>query len=169
MKENPIQTGWLKKKQNKNLWVLLKGKHSGRVSLQEIQGLRHHRNSVFLPLPLEYLIPRLEKREQLFPGYSRKKYPRITFEWSTLGHMTTFKTISLAGIKIQYCVDLYHFPTLRSGERGGRGTASPHELKVQGKGKIVSSEETRNVPVSYTHLTLPTIVEWCRSRWSPYH
>ena len=25
------------------------------------------------------------------------------------------------------------------------------------------------VPVSYTHLTLPTIVEWCRSRWSPYH
>ena len=23
--------------------------------------------------------------------------------------------------------------------------------------------------VSYTHLTLPTIVEWCRSRWSPYH
>ena len=24
-------------------------------------------------------------------------------------------------------------------------------------------------PVSYTHLTLPTIVEWCRSRWSPYH
>ena len=25
------------------------------------------------------------------------------------------------------------------------------------------------IPVSYTHLTLPTIVEWCRSRWSPYH
>ena len=24
-------------------------------------------------------------------------------------------------------------------------------------------------PVSYTHLTLPTIVRWCRSRWSPYH
>ena len=23
--------------------------------------------------------------------------------------------------------------------------------------------------VSYTHLTLPTIVRWCRSRWSPYH
>ena len=25
------------------------------------------------------------------------------------------------------------------------------------------------IAVSYTHLTLPTIVEWCRSRWSPYH
>ena len=25
------------------------------------------------------------------------------------------------------------------------------------------------VPVSYTHLTLPTIQHWCRSRWSPSH
>ena len=25
------------------------------------------------------------------------------------------------------------------------------------------------VPVSYTHLTLPTIQRSCRSRWSPYH
>ena len=24
-------------------------------------------------------------------------------------------------------------------------------------------------PVSYTHLTLPTITVRCRSRWSPYH
>ena len=24
-------------------------------------------------------------------------------------------------------------------------------------------------PVSYTHLTLPTIHYKCRSRWSPYH
>ena len=23
-------------------------------------------------------------------------------------------------------------------------------------------------PVSYTHLTLPTIQQWCSSRWSPY-
>ena len=23
--------------------------------------------------------------------------------------------------------------------------------------------------VSYTHLTLPTTIELCRSRWSPYH
>ena len=25
------------------------------------------------------------------------------------------------------------------------------------------------IPVSYTHLTLPTITSGCRSRWSPYH
>ena len=27
----------------------------------------------------------------------------------------------------------------------------------------------RHDPVSYTHLTLPTIHVECRSRWSPYH
>ena len=26
-----------------------------------------------------------------------------------------------------------------------------------------------NSPVSYTHLTLPTTLVKCRSRWSPYH
>ena len=26
-----------------------------------------------------------------------------------------------------------------------------------------------SIPVSYTHLTLPTNVSMCRSRWSPYH
>ena len=26
-----------------------------------------------------------------------------------------------------------------------------------------------DLPVSYTHLTLPTNVSMCRSRWSPYH
>ena len=25
------------------------------------------------------------------------------------------------------------------------------------------------MPVSYTHLTLPTKEDECRSRWSPYH
>ena len=30
-------------------------------------------------------------------------------------------------------------------------------------------EVTDMQPVSYTHLTLPTIVRECRSRWSPYH
>ena len=30
-------------------------------------------------------------------------------------------------------------------------------------------EELTPIPVSYTHLTLPTNVVLCRSRWSPYH
>ena len=28
---------------------------------------------------------------------------------------------------------------------------------------------SRSGPVSYTHLTLPTMMATCRSRWSPYH
>ena len=27
----------------------------------------------------------------------------------------------------------------------------------------------QRIPVSYTHLTLPTMIIRCRSRWSPYH
>ena len=29
--------------------------------------------------------------------------------------------------------------------------------------------KVRSYAVSYTHLTLPTTIGWCRSRWSPYH
>ena len=38
--------------------------------------------------------------------------------------------------------------------------------------KVFNSDEIvemASIPVSYTHLTLPTKLEWCRSRWSPYH
>ena len=38
----------------------------------------------------------------------------------------------------------------------------PHTVDVTGYGFDMLS-------VSYTHLTLPTTIGWCRSRWSPYH
>ena len=31
------------------------------------------------------------------------------------------------------------------------------------------TEATKSYAVSYTHLTLPTTLHECRSRWSPYH
>ena len=34
---------------------------------------------------------------------------------------------------------------------------------------ITSHVELHSMAVSYTHLTLPTILRSCRSRWSPYH
>ena len=42
------------------------------------------------------------------------------------------------------------------------------KFKVTNK---TNNSETFNSPVavSYTHLTLPTTIGWCRSRWSPYH
>ena len=36
--------------------------------------------------------------------------------------------------------------------------------------KVPSFRAALNItPVSYTHLTLPTTLHECRSRWSPYH
>ena len=35
--------------------------------------------------------------------------------------------------------------------------------------RVVGNIEASLAAVSYTHLTLPTMVEMCRSRWSPYH
>ena len=34
---------------------------------------------------------------------------------------------------------------------------------------IIGNMDSSVAPVSYTHLTLPTNVSMCRSRWSPYH
>ena len=36
-------------------------------------------------------------------------------------------------------------------------------------GELLTASLIALIAVSYTHLTLPTIVRWCRSRWSPYH
>ena len=35
--------------------------------------------------------------------------------------------------------------------------------------KKIAIPNIEKIPVSYTHLTLPTIQRSCRSRWSPYH
>ena len=51
--------------------------------------------------------------------------------------------------------------------REGRGRRLCTESECQEVGVGGAKVEVRTV--SYTHLTLPTIVEWCRSRWSPYH
>ena len=41
------------------------------------------------------------------------------------------------------------------------------DLAIINKTEEAEAEDPR--PVSYTHLTLPTIIRECRSRWSPYH
>ena len=47
-----------------------------------------------------------------------------------------------------------------------------HIAGTNGKGSTVNylrSILNAHGSVSYTHLTLPTIISVCRSRWSPYH
>ena len=42
-------------------------------------------------------------------------------------------------------------------------------VDLEKNGKIEFQYDIRGNAVSYTHLTLPTIIRECRSRWSPYH
>ena len=50
-------------------------------------------------------------------------------------------------------------------DHGGGADTQPEPAPQKG----VSMSSQGYVPVSYTHLTLPTIALLCRSRWSPYH
>ena len=65
--------------------------------------------------------------------------------------------------------DLIHL-NQRLLEKAGKGTVGvqyPEGLDVVVKQpqQILFGRES----VSYTHLTLPTTLHECRSRWSPYH
>ena len=40
---------------------------------------------------------------------------------------------------------------------------------AMGGGVLMAWVAITHVTVSYTHLTLPTKEDECRSRWSPYH
>ena len=61
----------------------------------------------------------------------------------------------------------------------GIGNGQSNNLALKGETSdgfdVAISYQNNNVfldkdsPVSYTHLTLPTILRSCRSRWSPYH
>ena len=48
-------------------------------------------------------------------------------------------------------------------------TATLQDRKPKNVSPVWVSVKDELPPVSYTHLTLPTIPRWCRSRWSPYH
>ena len=42
-------------------------------------------------------------------------------------------------------------------------------VRIEKFGAFVNLFDKTDAPVSYTHLTLPTTLHECRSRWSPYH
>ena len=44
-----------------------------------------------------------------------------------------------------------------------------HTVGVEGDGSPTRAYVMASATVSYTHLTLPTKEDECRSRWSPYH
>ena len=48
-------------------------------------------------------------------------------------------------------------------------TASMGHIRDLPASQLGIDVEHGYTPVSYTHLTLPTMASVCRSRWSPYH
>ena len=56
---------------------------------------------------------------------------------------------------------------LLKGGRGGFGNTRFKTSTKQAPNFAIKGDKTK--AVSYTHLTLPTILRSCRSRWSPYH
>ena len=63
---------------------------------------------------------------------------------------------------------------IKSIERDGvlEGIGKPEKLKGNLSGwysRRITQEHRLVYTVSYTHLTLPTKSDECRSRWSPYH
>ena len=60
---------------------------------------------------------------------------------------------------------------LAAGIRDASPEVDVVELPVAdgGEGTLDAALEAGFTPVSYTHLTLPTTLHECRSRWSPYH
>ena len=52
---------------------------------------------------------------------------------------------------------------------GAMGSRIGTYLKQSGQDVTLIDYWKDHVPVSYTHLTLPTTLSTCRSRWSPYH
>ena len=45
----------------------------------------------------------------------------------------------------------------------------PIKVEKSYNGVVKDIDSNELIPVSYTHLTLPTTIKPCRSRWSPYH
>ena len=86
---------------------------------------------------------------------------------------TFYKTLSmeesssfLNELSVQFHVQCENFNILQNiGEPREDMNAASDEFQVE----RLFTKTNHPDAVSYTHLTLPTKCEQCRSRWSPYH
>ena len=74
--------------------------------------------------------------------------------------------------KIKGLIDAPFTPFYENGEVNYEPIEAYAKLLVKNglKGVFINGSSGEGyMPVSYTHLTLPTTDSTCRSRWSPYH
>ena len=86
--------------------------------------------------------------------------------------------IETEGVQVALVLDKREWQYLVDGDVIGWIVVENHKLQancvlqpllVDGVGDGLRLTSNTVLPVSYTHLTLPTIAAECRSRWSPYH
>ena len=117
-------------------------------------------------------------------GYGRFQIPvskdRVLMSFSFVGFKTIEKEVKVGEeVTIQMVEDTDlldevvvtgYMTKSKSSFTGSQTTVDQKQIMSIGTKNILQSLEAF-VPgtVSYTHLTLPTILRSCRSRWSPYH
>ena len=84
---------------------------------------------------------------------------------STMKLLTTLVALDTLGPAYRWKTDIYAFGEVNNGFLDG-------DLLLKGYGDPFLVTERvwqmlRSIPVSYTHLTLPTIILPCSSRWAP--
>ena len=89
----------------------------------------------------------------------KKSQEQHSFPWKTIPDIRRINNSfphSSKNLKREYIQTYFMRPALSWYQKYDTGIRENHKNPTKDS-------------VSYTHLTLPTIVEWCRSRWSPYH
>ena len=104
------------------------------------------------------------------------------------------KNVYFSNVKLLFISDFSVLENLIKNDEVDLARVEPYDLESKKKNKelinyqngrlwyldfnldnpILSKKENRlairdSIAVSYTHLTLPTTIVLCRSRWSPYH
>ena len=101
----------------------------------------------------------LDKKHPTVAIYGKTGSGKATIIKNSLYHMMNFsdpKHLRIAAIT-----------SLGSGLEGLNYDNDRNDIKSHNPFMYAPIANTKSV--SYTHLTLPTKLEWCRSRWSPYH
>ena len=92
------------------------------------------------------------------------------FGWDTHGLPAELEAMKQLGMTDKQDIEAMGIDTFNDACRASvMKYASEWQDYVTRQARWVDFDNDYKTPVSYTHLTLPTTLHECRSRWSPYH